>query len=433
MTRAADRAAARAAFLLLAAALLLAGCRGDARRDAELTALVDALLPRLEALAGLEALAPVRVERQPRRELEAYVLRQLDEQLPDTLLRAIHGTYAALGLVPDTLDLRALLVELYTEQVMGYYDPKTQTLYLVEGLPAAALEPVLAHELVHALQDQHADLEALIAPERGNDRRAAAQAAAEGHATVVMLALTAQEATTGAVDIGALPDLGAQLRGTLEAQHERFPVFRRAPRVVRETLLFPYLGGASFVQALWRAAAAGELEPAPYPAPFGPLLPQSTQQVLHPEAHFLRQRTHPVEITLADAADPAVAGEADGWRVLFDDVLGELELGIFLSEHLGAAGRALATGWRGDRIRLLESGQGGRALVWFTVWADAAAADRFADAYPGTLVPRRGRGARVERVELHGLPAVVVVDAAAGVAPATVPLPAVAAVREVPG
>src|SRR5690606_21489386 len=106
----------------------------------------------------------------------AYVEAQLTDEMPPEELEGVHATYALLGLIPDTLDLRALLLDLYTEQIVGYYDPETKTLYAVEGVQREALRPVLAHELVHALQDQHANLDSLISRERGNDRQVAAQA-----------------------------------------------------------------------------------------------------------------------------------------------------------------------------------------------------------------------------------------------------------------
>ncbi|MBI4545787.1 MAG: hypothetical protein HY703_11370, partial [Gemmatimonadetes bacterium] len=146
--------ARRVALLFLVLCPLGTGaCRGQNREDLELRAAVDSLLPRLESLAGLRARRPVGVARRGRAELRRYVLAQLGKELPPAEAEGIEATYRALGLFPDTLDLRRLLLELYTEQVMGYYDPETDTLYVMEGVPRDVLEPVLAHELVHALQD----------------------------------------------------------------------------------------------------------------------------------------------------------------------------------------------------------------------------------------------------------------------------------------
>ncbi|HEX7118098.1 MAG TPA: hypothetical protein VF212_04885 [Longimicrobiales bacterium] len=399
----------------VALALLLASagsaCRGQDAAAQELRTMVDSLLPRLEVLSGLDAREPIRVARQDRAAVRGYVERQLDEELPAGELEGIRAAYVAFGLMPDTLDLRRLMLDLYTEQVVGYYDPDAEALYVVEGVPPAELRPVVVHELVHALQDQHADLDALMARERGNDRQTAAQAAIEGHATLVMFAWLMESRTGGAVDARQLPDLTPQLEPLLEAQNEQFPVFRSAPRIIRRTLLFPYVSGAGFVQALWRAEprAAG----AGYPAPLGERLPASTEQVLHPQERFLDGRDAPTEVALS-----AVEG---GWRSLYESTLGELETSILLSEHLGEGADSLAVGWDGDRYALLESPAGERALVWVSVWDSPAAADRFADAYRRVLDARAGRHGSVERLDLDGRPAVRVVDAPAQVALEAVP------------
>jgi hypothetical protein len=407
--------------------LVAVACRGQGREVAEarLRASVDELLPRIEALSGLEARGPVRLALRDRAELREYVAARIEEEFPPAELEGVEGAYRALGLVPDTLDLRALLLELLTEQVLGYYDPATETLYLVAGVPREALEPVLAHELVHALQDQYVDLDSLIARERGNDRQTAAQAAIEGHATLVMMALVAERQAGQPIDPGMLPDLGRQLRPALEAENEQFPVFRSAPRILRETMLFPYLGGAGFVQSLWRTAGAGRR-----PAPLDTLLPQSTEQVLHPDERFIRMRDEPTEIRLGEPAGDAGAG----WRTLYENTLGELETSILLSEHLGRGAEQAALGWDGDRYRLLEGPRGGRALVWYSVWDGAAAAGRFADAYQLVLERRaERRHGRVERLEVEGRPVVRVVDAERGVPLDSVPVPPLVALSQPDG
>src|SRR5690606_2407215 len=150
-----------------------------------------------------------------------------------------------------------------------------------------------------------------------------------------------------------LPDLKRELGPALEAENEQFPVFRSAPRILRETMLFPYLDGAAFVQALWRADPAGGR-----PAPLGPLLPQSTEQVMQPRERFIDARDEPTELTL-DAANGA--GGAGDWRLLYENTLGALETEILLTEHLGAGAERAAPGWGGDRHRPREAPGGGRA------------------------------------------------------------------------
>lgn len=412
-----------AAAALFSITLLVGACQGQDRTRPDLDQMAAEILPRLQVLSGLEAREPIRLAWQSRDEMNRFIERQLDEELPAEYIDGVRAAYVAFGLLPDTIDLRRLLLDLYSEQVVGYYDPPTKTLYLIEGAPTSDIRTVLAHELVHALQDQHVDLDSLVSRELGNDRQTAAQAAFEGHATLVMFALMIEEQLGRPITPGMIPPLGGQLQSLLEAQNSQFPVFRDAPRLIRETLLFPYIGGASYVQTLWdraeqRAGAGAETT---FPAPIDSFFPESTEQVLHPVDHLLAERDHPTDLELEPG--PAAA------RVIHEGTLGELEIGILLREHLGNGADAAARGWDGDTYRLIGL-QGGNAIIWYSVWDDAASAGRFADAYRRVLNTRPERRGRVERIEVDGRPLVLVVDAESGVDPAAIDLPGVSRLTE---
>lgn len=374
----------------------------DADSPRDLAAAVAEMMPALERLSGLDRLEPLRVRRQSRDGARAYVTERLNEELSPEEREAVRRTYVSLGLLPDTLDLDALLLDLYTEQVLGYYDPRERTLFVVSGEDVDDIRQVVAHELVHALQDQHTDLDSLIAGERGNDRQTAAHAAMEGHAMLVMFTLLAEQATGATIDPAALPNPAEELGPALEAQNSEYPVFRRAPPVIRETLLFPYLAGVDFVHALWSARRPMDR----YPAPLDSLLPQSTEQVMHPEERFIARRDPPVAVAPAD-----VPGD---WRVERADDLGQLETAIFLDQHLGAGARTAAEGWGGDHCVLLMNPEGADVILWRSVWDTPAAADRFAAAVRRAAARRADRNVNVAREEIDGRPGVRVVDAPAG-------------------
>lgn len=388
--------------VLLAALLIATACGRGAPRLAEgvtdsaspewLAAIVHDLMPRLERLSGLDRVDVIRARTQSRQDARAYVERRLDQEMPPEVLEGVRRTYVLLGLLPDTLDLRALLLDLYTEQVLGYYDPGTRTLYVVEGADAASLRPVLAHELVHALQDQHTDLDSLIARDRGNDRQTAAHAAMEGHSMVVMFTLLAEEATGRRIDPTSLPAPSAELGPAMAAQIDQYPVFRRAPPIVRETLLFPYIGGSDFVHALWSGMAPLDR----YPAPLDSLLPVSTQQVLQPVERFVGERVDPIEMRFEGG--PALPPGA------YENTLGQFEIEIFLEHHLGSDARSLARPWRGDRFALVDA-SGGPALVWVSLWESGTAADAFAGALR-LIRPPPGHAHHVETGSELGQPSV---------------------------
>lgn len=391
-------------------ALVLASCAGPDRADRSAESIektVYGMLPAIERLSGLAARLPVRVARTSPDSLEAYITDRLDRYLPAGQLEGMRRAYVMLGLLPDTLDLRKLLLELYGEQVAGYYDPETTTLYAVDSDAAGPIEPVLAHELVHALQDQAVNLDSLITQNERNDHQSAAQAAIEGHATLVMYAWMAERTAGDTVNPASLPDPAATASELFSAQERQFPVFARAPRVIRETLLFPYAQGASFVRALWRA------DPSSRRPPFGDLLPQSTEQVLD-----LR--------SLPDHRDePTGIGHdaVDGWTPVYENTLGQFETRIFIEDVAGEAG-AGARGWDGDRYTLYAP-VAGDVLVWTSVWDDAAAADSFARS--AARVPARlGRQGSARRIDIEGRPGVRIVI---GAPPSAAPDPTVRCVN----
>ncbi len=325
-------------------------------------------------------------------QVRSYLAAKLDRDMPPPVLDGMAAGYQLFGLLPDTIDLRALLLSLYTEQVVGYYDPDSAALYVVAGADAMTLRMILAHELVHALQGQYLPLDSLLASERTNDRRVAAQAILEGQATLASIAMLMPDR-----DVGTIPGFWDSYRQQLKRQHAQMPVFSSAPLLIQESIVFPYLEGANFVSWFQREYRDT--------VPFGARLPQSTEHILHFDRY--RSGDAPLDLRLANGGQP-----------LYTDVLGEFETRLLLTVLSGseATGRAGARSWGGDRYAVYDAGHGTRALVWWSVWDDERAADRFAK-----LLTRvwnaRARPARrgvVERITVDDRPGVRLIDAPDG-------------------
>lgn len=376
--------------------------------DTALVRLLSEIQPTVERSSGISATRPPNVAATDEGRLRAYIERQLETQLPADEAAAITAVYSRLGLVPDTLDLTALVSALLEEQVIGYYDPVSDTLFVHERVPLAQLEPVLAHELVHALQDQYMALDsARTALEDRNDALTAYQAVMEGHATFAMMEWQFSAMTGAEADLTAMPDLGEMLEDvdlTALGEFGSTKVLEAAPAVIREGLLFPYLGGLAFVQRAWKNRPER-------PLPFRSDLPRSTEQILHLDRWL--SGDEPTAVRFADEAPP-------GWDVVYENDFGELETRIFLEQHLGdrARARAAAEGWDGDAYRLLRRA-GVDGLVWTSVWDSPGDADEFAAAvraayaarYPGAAVEGSGmRAPRIERAEVQGRAVVSIVD-----------------------
>jgi hypothetical protein len=379
---------------IAAIALVLGACGPPAQdtilvqsSDPALQSRVAELLPVLAETAHMDLVRPIRAERRTREELERYLRFKLDQELPPEEARRLTRSYALLGLLEEETDLRAILLSVYNEQVAGFYDPDSTALFVMDDMPAPMLETVLVHELVHAVQDQTANLDSLTAKERGSDRRAAAQSAIEGHATLVMFVYMAEQMFGEAFDIASLPDLSQALGPAMEAMRTQYPALTSAPAILRESLFFPYLEGANFVAALWSPREER-------PPPFGDFLPQSTEQVLNPGKAFGEGRDVPTELRVT---------LAEGYRPLYHNSLGQMELEILLEEHLGAPGRALAQGWDGDRYVLAAGPDEQEVLVWASVWDAAADRDRFLSGFQRAL-PGFSFPTSLEELEIDGRP-----------------------------
>jgi hypothetical protein len=323
--------------------------------------------------------------------VERYLVARLDQDYPPERLAAVSAAYRLFRLIPDTLDLRRLLLDVLVEQVVGFYDPDSLTLYVVEGTDPAQIRLVLAHELVHALQGQYVALDSLLDLEGENDRQLAAQAVFEGQATLASLAAM--------VDEEQLEELGSfwrDVRGSIRSEQQRMPVFAGAPLVVREGLLFPYLAGADFVR--WFH------ETYPDTVPFGPRLPRSSEQVRYPD----RYQVGDEPVTLRFEPAPAAGAQ------VYEDTWGQFETHLILRERTGSESVATAgaLGWDGDRFAVYRDAAG-EAIVWWSVWETPKAATKFA-----TMLRRSwGRDDRrweVREDSLAGQAAVVLVDAPDG-------------------
>lgn len=354
--------------------------------DAALQETADGLLQDISERSGFSFTGPVRVEWRSEEELVRYLTFKLDEEFQEGEVERIRDSYALLGLVPETLDLGALFLALYTEQVAGFYDPDSVALYVRSGQDEETVESVLVHELVHAAQDQSVDLDALTGRARGNDRQVAARAAAEGHATLVMLEYALEKQQGTRVDLVALPNFIDLMGPSLAAGASSSPVLGSAPGIVRESLIFPYVQGTEYVRSLWQRRPGR-------PPPFGELLPHSTEQVLEPERAFGPEPDPPVDIDISGG----------GATVTYANSLGLAEIGIRFEEVAGD-GRPIS-GWEGDRFALVEGDGGDRGLVWWSVWEDEAARDAFVSR--GQAVAAALNGATLEPHMLDGRPAAV--------------------------
>jgi hypothetical protein len=328
-------------------------------------------------LRGLRVRRPIAKGIQTRAEILRRVEQKLAREYTDAEVRAEAAVLQRLGLLPAGTDYKAAVLALLKDQVAGYYDPVERKLHLADWIPLSLQGPALAHEICHALQDQHFALKKLIKPLKENTDRQLAQAAlVEGDCTGVMVEYTLAPQGLDLGDLGG--PTGKTLKDALAAGSS--PKLKSTPRYLRETLLFPYLSGLALIQKV-RALHPWSTVSAMFKRP-----PESTEQVLHPEKYWSNER--PVAIKWRPL--PSLA-EYEKLRI---DVLGEFQLSIYLGLGVedAVAARA-AEGWAGDLLLALrKKGEADAApplLVHLTSWDSAADALEFANAQRHVLAARK--------------------------------------------
>jgi Zn-dependent peptidase ImmA (M78 family) len=321
------------ASALALAALAVVACGERARAvqgDAALREMVRQRTAAVERATGLTFKRPPVVARRSREQVLDYIVRKIDEDLPAEEVRGLASAGRLFGFLPDGIDLRAQLLAVLGEQVAGYYDPDSSTLYVAADVDSFYLRTTVAHELVHALQHQYLELDSLVRQRRQNDRRSAAAAVLEGQATLAQTLLMMPE-----LDIEMLPSFW-EMRSAFNEQQQQMKAFARAPLWLRETLIFPYLAGADFVRWYLRSH--------PGAMPFAAAMPVSSEQILHPDRYAAGDL--PTELVFAGPATDTVRWE---------DGLGEFETRLLFQELLpdasGLRAAALAAGWTATAIR----------------------------------------------------------------------------------
>lgn len=339
-------------------------------------------IAQIERGTGLQFKRPPVLEVHSKAQVREFLVRRFDEQSPASEMAAEEQVFKTLGLIPPDMDYRRFLLDLLDEQIVGYYDPRADKLYVVEGQPRDATNIAIAHELIHALQGQYVNLDSIQNVTGDVDRQLAVQSVLEGQATFEQMSAMAG----GDISL-RIPGGWDQIRRTIREAQGEMPLFANAPLVIQESLLFPYLSGADFVHRF--KAQRGRTSPLDD-------LPVSTEQVLHSRAYFGATRDLPSRIELPA---PSV-GEK-----VYENGIGEFGTRIFLFEHTRDQNVAVqgAMGWDGDRYVLTRT-PAGHAIAWVSVWDSAVDAAEYASAMGETVMRRYG-----------GLPAAAGGAAAGGV------------------
>lgn len=350
-------------------------------RNAAIVAATVAILEQTSEIRELPILRPVKSGAQSRAEIERMIIRNQREQTTPAEMHATELVLRKLGLVPADFQYQPFLVKLLTEQVAGYYDPRVQRFYLADWIELEGQKPVIAHELAHALQDQHFNLRRFEKwPKGDSDAELAVHSLIEGDATLAMTLYMAKN-----------PLVALAFVRSISANNTSSEQFKQAPRALRETLLFPYEQGSEWASRVYKRGGWSLLSDS------FTKLPQSTEQIIHPDKYFTSEA--PVKINLPDLRNSL----GPGWKKIDTDVNGEWSFYLILDQFLNspAESKRAAAGWAGDRYAFYEGPKAGDGLlVQMSVWDTENDAREFFDAYAKRTAGRYPEASEANRSQV---------------------------------
>jgi hypothetical protein len=362
----------------------------------QLFSLVDELIKFSSQESGLPIKSEVKRQITSKAAVETYLKQKFNEDESAKRLQRGEIVLKKFGLLDHDFALKPFLLALLDEQIEAYYDSKTKTVNMLDWVSIEEQKPVLAHELTHALQDQHSDLEkwndqtpdnvSLNAAEDSDhlakdELDTARDAVAEGQATAVMMDYVLKPMGRSLVKDPEVMDLVKQQM----AASEDSPVLSRAPILLSESLLFPYREGLSFEQDVWMdqgqaAAFAGALD---HP-------PTSSWEIINPREY---EKHHVPAVPILPDIHPLVDAVYKPYDI---GQVGQLDLHILAQIFGGEAStRDLTPAWNGGiywagqrldaKTPAEQASTKSLALFYLSAWKNAASAQSFAQLYANEL------------------------------------------------
>src|SRR5271157_3600014 len=390
-------------------------CKAQTRITSEqarqLFSLVDELLKFSSQETGLPIKSAIKRQIISRAAVESYMKQKFDEDESAKRLQRGEIVLKKFGLLDRDFALKPFLLALLTEQVEAYYDSKTKTVNMLDWVSIEEQKPVLAHELTHALQDQHSDLEKWSDQTPGDvslnasgdtdhiakdEMDTARDAVVEGQATAVMMDYILKPMGKSLIKD---PEIMEFAKRQMSAS-DRSPILARAPILLSESLLFPYREGLSFEQDVWMdqgqaAAFAGAMDRPP----------TSSWEIINPLEY---EKRHVPAVPLLPDIHPLVDKLYKPYDI---GQVGQIDLHI-LTEIFGgdAAARNLTSAWdggiywAGQRLSaktpadhhptdkdpsmgtpVEQAGTSSLALFYLSAWKNTASAQAFAQLYADDL------------------------------------------------
>ena len=303
-------------------------------------------------------------------------------------------TMKKFGFLPRDFNLKEFLVKANGKELAAYYDPETKTISLLNWIPLERQEPILAHELTHALQDQNYGLKNFLkqpkpaanpaADQSEDDIPIAHRAVVEGQAQVVLVDYLLKPMGRS---LQTTPGLIYQMEDPVVRATADSELLHSAPMIMRETGTFPYSAGLIFEGELLQSGGKQLAFAGAFARP-----PRTTHEILQPKTYLEHEKLQLVHI-------PDMLPLLDGKYSVFDSgSIGELDVRALLEQYGERRVAAdLSASWIGGRYVTFRNAAGASdqspstadlALLYVSHWKSAQIADRFAHIYAASVSQR---------------------------------------------
>ncbi|CAB4902111.1 unannotated protein [freshwater metagenome] len=358
MRRPLRRAGILALVLLLLAGVVALATRGGDEREPGPTASTTTALPPARSARTVRELRPERVLRrveelrglwlrrpprfvvltpdQARRQVQAAEDREAGGRVSDREEAVNLSLVTLLGLLPPDVDLDDLAGRITSQGTLGYYDGEANEMTIISKGPElpVGVETTVAHELTHAIDDEHFDVFRRVQGLREDgDAELAYRSVVEGNASDV------EERYRRRYRIPQ-PDPAGDA--------EQRELLRDLPFGLQLQLGFPYAIGQAFVGAL---RGPGVDAQALVARALGDGRPRTSVEILDPARWLRKQPVVPTPLR-----PRAVLG--DGWTQIDEDAIGAADVLALLAPVEAEAGSAalVARAWTGGEYRFLRRG-----------------------------------------------------------------------------
>jgi hypothetical protein len=362
------------------------------RQAEELFHSVDEILQFDSKQTGLPVKHEVKRKLTSRDEVESYLTSHLNDEDTQRLRRS-ESVLKKFGLLPRDFNLGTFLVALLKEEVAGYYDPKTKTVNLLDWVPLEEQEPVMAHELTHALQDQEINLQKWMkkgekdlaeirkdptpADIENDEIDNAREAVLEGQAQAMMfqyaIAPTGHTITNSPALVGAMQE--ETLTGTAGTK-----VFNDAPIFLKESLTFPYSYGMDFVIKVMQAGGKERAFAVVLQNP-----PHTTRQIMQPEMYLSGEKIEPMRV-------PDFKHDFKDYKKFDIGAMGEFDVAVLMDQYVGKKlSKKVYPEWRGGYYYAAKPKSDPNAplgLLYVSRWTNPDTAAEFAGIYAKSLKQR---------------------------------------------